>query len=1041
MTTTNDRPALPLIGIVAARLSAALENNDVLYVTADEPRAQAIAAALAAAAPAVEVLYYPSSDALPGDAAPASPGNVGQRMAALRRLRLRTGRVALITSAEGAIRPTPPPEAFDAALPVLAVGGTLELDDATALFTALGYVVDDAVDEPGEVAVRGQVVDIYPADAGAPVRIEVPDRTIAAIRRYDPVTQLGTEDLDRIEVGHAAEAAGEAALVAHLAGCAVGVEPDVDTRRRRFAGLVADSAGRVERLVDDAAWQAMLAEHPALQIATPEAAPMTRFAGLAGPLAAAARRLRAAAQDGASCVLAGSTRDLRFLAPRLAKASGLVAEAVDDWAGIRRCAPGRLALLTMPVDRGWSEPGLVVIAGADLLGSRARLDDAPAAGTAGLPLIAADLQPGDVVVHEDHGLAAVVGLELLPGETGGGEAIVLEHAGGARRLIGVEAADRLWRYGADRDAVTLDGLDGASWQKRRVAVDAQIAETARELTALAAARAERRVAVIEPEPAVYERFAARFPFNETADQARAIATVRDDFASGRPMDRLVIGDVGYGKTEVALRAAALAAFAGRQVAIAAPTTVLVRQHLETFRRRFEGTGIEIAGLSRLSSAAERKAAKAGLADGSIAIVIGTGAVAGRGVAYRDLGLVVIDEEQRFGAADKARLRGLAGDGHVLTLSATPIPRTLQAALVGLQQLSVIATPPARRQPVRTSVVDFDVALVRTALLRERSRGGQSFVVVPRIDDMATMAATLRRVVPELMLVEAHGKLPAAEIDAVMVGFAGGDGDVLLATNIIEAGLDVPLANTMVVHHADRFGLAQLHQLRGRVGRGARRGQVMLTTEPGARLADATRKRLGTLQAIDRLGAGFAVSARDLDMRGGGDLLGETQAGHVRLIGVELYQHLLEGALQAARGEVADRWMPELRLGGAGRIPDDWVPDVGVRLSLYVRLARLGSADAVDAFEAELDDRFGALPDAATLLVETARLRSLARAARIARIDAGPAAIALTPRHDYAADSAAAGLTEKNGRLLAQFEGEDAGARLGAAAAVLEKLLA
>jgi transcription-repair coupling factor (superfamily II helicase) len=354
---------------------------------------------------------------------------------------------------------------------------------------------------------------------------------------------------------------------------------------------------------------------------------------------------------------------------------------------------------------------------------------------------------------------------------------------------------------------------------------------------------------------------------------------------------------------------------------------------------------------------------------------------------------------------------------VLTLSATPIPRTLQTALVGLQQLSVIATPPARRQPIRTTVTTFVPEMVRTALLREASRGGQSFIVTPRIEDMAGLADEVARLVPELEILQAHGKMPAAQIDEAMVRFGRGHADILLATNIIEAGLDVPRANTMMIWHADRFGLSQLHQLRGRVGRSSRRGQVLLLTNPLSEIAPGTLKRLRTLEAFDRLGAGFAISARDLDMRGAGDLLGEAQAGHMKLIGIDLYQCLLEGALRAARGETVERWTPELNLGLEGGLPESWLPDEDARVGLYCRLARLGEIAALDEFEAELEDRFGSIPSETELLLRLARLRLMGKDARIARIDAGPAAIALTPRQDFEGDAVAFGLVAKNGRLL------------------------
>jgi transcription-repair coupling factor (superfamily II helicase) len=507
------------------------------------------------------------------------------------------------------------------------------------------------------------------------------------------------------------------------------------------------------------------------------------------------------------------------------------------------------------------------------------------------------------------------------------------------------------------------------------------------------------------------------------------------------MDRLVVGDVGYGKTEVALRAAAIAALAGRQVTLVAPTTVLVRQHFDTFRRRFAPFGIEVVLLSRLASRADAREAKKKIADGTARIAIGTQALAGKTVAFDDLGLVIVDEEQRFGAADKAKLRALGGGGHVLTLTATPIPRTLQAALVGLQDLSLIATPPARRQPVRTQLAGFTPELVKGALLREKRRGGQSFLVVPQIEDLEPMAERLVALVPGLSIRRAHGRMPAAQADEEMVRFAEGDGDILLATNIIEAGLDIPRANTMLVWRADRFGLAQLHQLRGRVGRGRNRGYFFLLAEDGAEIAEATVKRLRTMEALDQLGAGFAVSARDLDLRGAGDLLGEAQAGHVKLIGVDLYQHLLERALRIARGEAVDDWVPALNVGAGGRIPPEWIPEEEVRINLYARIARLASAEAADALAEELEDRFGTLPDAAQLLLRTAQLRLLARAAGVARIDAGPAAIAFTPRNKALKDAAAAGLERKGERWLLREETAAGPARLDRIRALLETLVA
>jgi transcription-repair coupling factor (superfamily II helicase) len=1031
-------------GEIAAAAAELLAVSDLLIAAVDEARGIAITHALAAAAPDACVLFCPGSDALPGDDAPASPANVGQRVSALRQLRLLTAqqkhaRVACVTTGEALARAYPPPAEFEAAPPVVEMGATLDLSELYERLVGLGYLADERVDEPGEVALRGQVLDVFPADAALPLRVEVAEGKVTSLRCYDPVDQRTVGEIERRELGRVSEPKLDkerTTFLDHLSGARVVIGAAADERRQRFLALSADAEKRqpkraLKDVINDATWEKALGAAERVTIERAGDLP-PRFVESKAPLRAFAKAARAAWDAGERVALLGSARDLRFLRRRVAKAVKREPEQVASWAEVMTAEDGAFVLLEMAIDRGFRRDGILAVAAADLLGSRAERDATLTGPTDTALFDFGEIRVGDVVVHEEHGIGVVAGLERMHADEGngsgsvGGDAIKLTYANDATRLVPVAEADRIWRYGAEADAVTLDKLDGLSWQKRRGEIEGTIAKDAAALTELAKERGKRDAPVLAPDIAAYERFAAGFPFTETADQARAIEAVRADLGSGKPMDRLVIGDVGYGKTEVALRAAALAALAGGQVAIAAPTTVLARQHLESFARRFEGTDVVVAGLSRLSSAAEKKQVKAGLADGSVHVVVGTGAVAGKGIAYNNLSLVIIDEEQRFGAADKQRLRDLSA-GHVLSLSATPIPRTLQSALVGLQQMSVIATPPARRQPIRTAVASFDPEVMRAALLREKARGGQSFVVVPRIEDMAPLAEKLERLVPELDLLQAHGKMAAGEIDDAMVKFGRGDGDVLLATNIIEAGLDVPRANTMVIWRADRFGLSQLHQLRGRVGRGSRRGQVLLFTEPDHEIAPRTLKRLRTLEAFDRLGAGFAISARDLDMRGAGDLLGETQAGHMKLIGIDLYQQLLEDALRRARGEEADRWTPELQLGVEGCLPASWIPDEELRVSIYGRIARLYDGEALDALEEELEDRFGAMPEEARMLIAVARLRAEARAAQIQRIVAGPAAIALEPRPRVTFEAEA--LEEKNGRYLLRERIEDADARL------------
>ncbi|MBH1991479.1 MAG: DEAD/DEAH box helicase [Sphingomonadaceae bacterium] len=1023
------------LAFTAMQIARTLAKDDILFLADDEQQAEALAAAVRCLRPESPVFHVASSDALPGDPVPASPANAGRRAAALRALRLtqqdkERRPVACILSGEAAARRYAAPQAFDNAPPTVRVGDPIDTEAFRVTLIDLGYFEDDRVDEPGEMAIRGDVIDLFPADACLPARIDLLDGMVSAVRAYDPVTQRTTAEIEALEIGRAAEPPVEEAvtILDHLTPGVLALSDKADRRRQRYIQLAADAVARSGKPIDamdDVAWADAI--KPWCRISfDDEIKAVPQFAQAPSPLAAFARFIKPLIAEHRAVLLAGSRRDLRFLRARVSKRLALDLTEVTDWTGIEGLEAGRGASIAMPVNAGFVDDRLIVLAAADLIGSRALIDDAAVTTANPWASSGAEIRVGDVIVHEDHGVARVLGLVADPAQAdaeNGAEMIALEYAENARRLVAIDDADKIWRYGADADAVTFDRLDGTSWLKRRGAIDRAIAESAKGLTALAKARAELTAPVMAPDTAAYERFASGFAFNETADQARAITAVRDDLARGKPMDRLIVGDVGFGKTEVALRAAALAALAGYQVLIAAPTTVLVRQHIENFQRRFEGSGIQVAGLSRLSSPAEKKAVKAGLADGSVQIVIGTGAVRAKGVTYAKLGLVVIDEEQRFGAAEKAKLRG-SGDVHLLTLSATPIPRTLQMALIGLQQISIIATPPARRQPIRTSLDQYDDGRIRTALLREKGRGGQSFVVVPRIEDMAILSEKLRRVVPDLVLVEAHGKMPAADIDGVMVAFGQGQGDILLATNIIEAGLDVPRANTMIVWRADRFGLAQLHQLRGRVGRGNRRGQVILLTQSEEAIGERTLKRLRTLATFDRLGAGFDISAQDLDMRGAGDLLGENQAGHIKLIGIDLYQHLLGAALRQARGEDVERWTPDLHLGSGGGLPQGWIPEADVRLALYVRLSRIMDDDGMDAFEDELIDRFGPLPQEAAMLLMRARIRVAARTLSIARIDAGPAAIALTLRRDRTGDLRATGLVEKNGRLLLQQPTQD-----------------
>ncbi|HEY6917177.1 MAG TPA: transcription-repair coupling factor, partial [Allosphingosinicella sp.] len=594
----------------------------------------------------------------------------------------------------------------------------------------------------------------------------------------------------------------------------------------------------------------------------------------------------------------------------------------------------------------------------------------------------------------DHGIGRYEGLTQIPVGTSPHDCVALEYAGGDKLYVPVENIDVLSRYGSGEEGVSLDKLGGEAWQRRKARMKERIREIANELIKTAAARALRPGVVAEPDTG-YAAFVDRFPYEETDDQDRAIADVIEDLGAGKPMDRLVCGDVGFGKTEVALRAAFIAAMAGYQVALVCPTTLLARQHYNSFKERFQGFPLEIGRLSRLVPAAEAKATKERLTEGQVDIVIGTHALLAKGVEFRKLGLVIVDEEQRFGVTHKERLKAMRADVHVLTLTATPIPRTLQMAMSGLRELSVIQTPPVDRLAVRTYVMPWDPVVVREALLREHYRGGQSYFVVPRIADLPDIEEFLRNEVPEVRYVVAHGQMAATEVEERMSAFYDRKYEVLLSTTIIESGIDIPTANTLIIHRADRFGLAQLYQLRGRVGRSKTRAYAYFTTPETRTITEGADKRLQVLANLDSLGAGFQLASHDLDIRGAGNLLGDEQSGHIKEVGFELYQSMLEDAIVAAKAGDAgiaakpEDFSPQITVDAPIMIPDDYVPDLDLRMGLYRRMNELETRAEIEEFAAELIDRFGKLPEATDNLLKIIETKNNCRKACIVKLDVGP----------------------------------------------------
>ncbi|MGA9582543.1 MAG: transcription-repair coupling factor, partial [Allosphingosinicella sp.] len=653
---------------------------------------------------------------------------------------------------------------------------------------------------------------------------------------------------------------------------------------------------------------------------------------------------------------------------------------------------GQVALAILPLDHGFTTGDVALLTEQDMLGDRLVRRRKRRKSADAFMSELATLSPGDLVVHADHGIGRYEGLTRIPVGTSPHDCVALEYAGGDKLYVPVENIDILSRYGSESDGIALDRLGGEAWQRRKSRMKERIREIAGELIKTAAERALRPGAVVEPDTS-YAAFADRFPYEETEDQDRAISDVFDDLAAGRPMDRLVCGDVGFGKTEVALRAAFTAAMAGHQVALVCPTTLLARQHYQTFCERFRGFPIEIGRLSRLVAAKESKETKEGLKAGKVDIVIGTHALLAKTVEFKNLGLVIVDEEQRFGVTHKERLKAMRANVHVLTLTATPIPRTLQMAMSGLRELSVIQTPPVDRLAVRTYVMPWDPVVIREALLREHYRGGQTYFVAPRVADLADLEQYLRDEVPEVNAVTAHGQMAPTEVEERMSAFYDRKYDVLLSTTIVESGLDIPSANTLIVHRADRFGLAQLYQLRGRVGRSKTRAYSYMTTLANRTVTEAADKRLQVLANLDSLGAGFQLASHDLDIRGAGNLLGDEQSGHIREVGFELYQSMLEEAIVTAKsgGEpgTSDDFSPQITVDAPIMIPEDYVPDLDLRMGLYRRMNELESSGEIHAFAAEMIDRFGKLPDETDNLLKVIEIKLNCRAAQVVKLDVGP----------------------------------------------------
>jgi transcription-repair coupling factor (superfamily II helicase) len=1058
----------------------------VLHVTRDDARMARLAEALAFVAPEAEVLRFPAWDCLPYDRVSPNPALVSERIASLTRLLEKPTRPRIVlTTVNALVQRVPPRIAFTGASMELRTNGTVHPEKLAQFLEANGYGRAGTVMEPGEYAMRGGIIDVFPAGEADPVRLDLFGDTIESIRIFDPTTQrsadrrqrltlrpvsevpLDQEAISRFRAGWR-ESFGQPAaedpiylsisdgrrhpgmehwvplfhdhmetLLDYVPGASISLDHQGDEVLAARLEMIADhyAARRMlprdgevpyrplppERLyLDKDGWDAMLSGGPLFAFspfARPDGAVGIDGGGRPGPVFFQSGggpgtnvfdQLRAQAErwDGEQrrIVVAAWTRGSRERLANLLREHGFKDPAPQDhWAAVRRRPPGLVSLVTLGVERGFIADGLALVGEQDLLGERISRPPRRRKRADQFIAEATEIAEGDLVVHQEYGIGRYDGLETLTVTGAPHDCLRLIYDGAEKLYLPVENIEVLSRFGSEGQGVALDKLGGVGWQSRKARMKQRIRDMADQLIRLAAARKLHDAPTMAPGEGAWDEFCARFPFAETDDQSRAIADVLEDLASGRPMDRLICGDVGFGKTEVALRASFVAAMSGAQVAVVVPTTLLARQHYRTFVERFAGLPVKISQLSRMVGAKEATEVRRGIKNGTVNIVIGTHALLSKSIEFADLALLVVDEEQHFGVAHKERLKQLKADVHVLTLTATPIPRTLQLALTGVREMSLISTPPVDRLAVRTFIMPFDAVVVREAIQRERFRGGQVFCVVPRIEDLPRIAERLSEIVPEARMAQAHGRLPPTELERVMTEFGDGRYDILLSTNIVESGLDMPAVNTLVIHRADMFGLGQLYQLRGRVGRGKQRGYAYLTWPPNMRLSVAAEKRLTVMQTLDALGAGFTLASHDLDIRGAGNLLGDEQSGHIREVGIELYQQMLEDAVadlragEGRRGGHERDWTPNISLGLPVLIPEDYVRDLPVRLGLYRRIGALASDAETEAMAAELVDRFGPLPQEVENLLQVVALKRACRDAGVEKLEAGPKGMLLSFR--------------------------------------------
>ncbi|MCS7173428.1 MAG: transcription-repair coupling factor [Armatimonadetes bacterium] len=927
----------------------------------------------------------------PLEAEEAGPQTVGERLRALRNLA--EGRpTALLAPVRAVTAPVPSPERLRSSQVCLREGERVPLEAIAEFCAAGGYEREALVSRPGTFAVRGGILDVYPPDADRPLRVEWFGDVVESIRCFDPQTQRSERKLPSVEIPPAREPEGEVCVVDLLPdGSLVVLDEPLELERRTAEGVfgwarIQRSLSRL-RAVVLSGFTAPPEDWPGVRL---ECGSVDPFAGQVSMLAQELQRWR---QAGYRVVVASAQahRLVEILADQ-----GFPAGLAEDLVQVPE--PGRVVVVSASLSNGFriEDLRLVVVTDAEVLGWRRRRRRFRRAVEGGRLRSWADLQAGDLVVHVHHGIGRFRGMVRKTVDGATRDYLYLEYAEGDALYVPTDQVNLVQRYvGVEGIEPKIHRLGTGDWEREKRRVREATQQIARELLELYARRETVRGHAFSPDTPWQREMEAAFEYEETPDQRKAIEDVKRDMESPRPMDRLVAGDVGYGKTEVAVRAAFKAVMDGKQVAVLAPTTLLAQQHYHVFRSRFQPYPIRVELLSRFRPRQEIQAVLEALASGEVDVVIGTHRLLQKDVRFHDLGLVIIDEEQRFGVVHKEKLKQLRASVDVLTLTATPIPRTLHMALVGLRDLSVMETPPEARLPIRTTVAEWDEGLVQNAIRRELERGGQVYVVHNRVQTIHQAARRIQALVPEARVAVAHGQMPEGKLERVMLDFLGGRYDVLVCTTIIEIGLDLPNVNTLLVEDAHTLGLAQLYQLRGRVGRSDRQAYAYFLYPRGARLTPEAQERLAALREFTELGSGLRLAMRDLEIRGAGNLLGPEQHGHLAAVGFELYTRLLEEAIRRLRGGVVEEIPdPVVDLRVSAYLPADYIPEEAQRLSIYRRLAALRSTEEAAELWEELQDRYGPPPEPVHALVEIAVLRERARALGIGTVQQRPDGVLL-----------------------------------------------